>query len=162
MLGAVFSDVPQAQYGSMADEHQQTRRIPLLEERLVVDKRSVETGRVRIRTVVDYEHALVTERLRTESVTIDRVEIDRDVETAPPVREEGDLLIIPVIEEYLVVEKRLRLKEELHVRRVRGETPFVETHQVRRMRAVVERELRGGDAHPTGDHHDPNDHSPLR
>ena len=33
-------------------------------------------------------------------------------------REEGDVTIIPVLEEIVVVEKRLVLKEELHVRRV--------------------------------------------
>jgi stress response protein YsnF len=41
----------------------------------------------------------------------------RIVETAPEIRTEGDVTILPVVEEVLVVEKRLVLKEELHIRR---------------------------------------------
>ena len=132
-----------------------------MEERLVVDKRKVET-RVRIRTVVDHEHVLVQEQLRTEEVVVDRVPINRDVETAPQVRQEGDLLIIPVVEEYVFTETRLRLKEELHVRIKAGVEHFAQTLPVRRMRAVVERQGRGGDAHPTGDDPHANDHRLLR
>lgn len=36
---------------------------------------------------------------------------------APEIRTEGDVTIVPVLEEVLVVEKRLVLKEELHIRR---------------------------------------------
>ncbi len=54
-------------------------------------------------------------------------------------RQEGDLLIVPVVEEVLVVEKRLVLKEELHIRR-RVETESVEVPvELRRQRAEVER-----------------------
>jgi stress response protein YsnF len=41
----------------------------------------------------------------------------RMVETAPEIRTESDVTILPVVEEVLVVEKRLVLKEELHIRR---------------------------------------------
>ena len=40
------------------------------------------------------------------------------VEKPPPVRTEGDVLIVPVVEE-VVVERRLMLSEELHIRRER-------------------------------------------
>ena len=145
----------------MADDKLNNTRIPLLEERLVVDKRDVETGRVRIRTVIDHEQVLFKEELSYQKVLVDRVEINQDIDTAPEVRQDGDLLIIPVVEEYLFVEKRLRLKEELHVRLTRGVTPVADTIPVRRMRAIVERQGPGGDAHPTGDEHDPHHYRPL-
>ena len=46
--------------------------------------------------------------------------IDRQVDVAPKIRIEGDLTIVPVLEEILVVEKRLILKEEVHIRRTRS------------------------------------------
>jgi stress response protein YsnF len=146
----------------MAGDQQENPRIPLAEERLVVDKRTVETGRVRIRTVVDHEHVLVQEQLRTEQVIVDRVEINQDIDVAPQVRREGDLLIIPVVEEYLFTEKRLRLKEELHVRVKQDVEPFAETVPVRRMRAVVERQVRGRETPSTGEDRHAHDHRPLR
>jgi uncharacterized protein (TIGR02271 family) len=146
----------------MDREQQTTARIPIVDERLVIDKSVVETGRVRVRTVVDTVQALFQETLNYEQVVVDRIEINQDIDAAPQVRQEGDLLIIPVVEEYLHVEKRLRLKEELHVRTIRGSEPVGDTIPVRRMRAVVERAPGGGDAIPTGDDHDPHDHRPLR
>jgi uncharacterized protein (TIGR02271 family) len=146
----------------MTHEQQKNGRIPLVEERLVVDKRTVETGRVRIRTVVDEEQVLFKQELRYQNVLVDRVVVDRDVDAPPQVRQDGDLLIIPVVEEYVFVEKRLRLKEELHVRLVEGVGHVADTIPVRRMRAVVERQDGGGDAHPTGDDPDAYDHRPLR
>ena len=52
-------------------------------------------------------------------------QIGRTVTAFPPVREEGDTTIIPVVEEVLVIERRLVLKEEVHLRRVR----VLETHE---------------------------------
>jgi stress response protein YsnF len=56
-----------------------------------------------------------------------------------PVRTEGDVTIIPVLEETVVVEKRLLLREEVHVR-----LKTHEEHQPQRVRlrsedVVVER-----------------------
>jgi stress response protein YsnF len=61
------------------------------------------------------------------------------VESAPEIRTEGDVTIVPVLEEVVVVEKRLVLKEELHIRRsVKTETVEVPI-TLRKQRAVVER-----------------------
>ncbi len=48
---------------------------------------------------------------------VERVAINRVVDTAPAVRQEGDTLIIPVLREETVVTTRLVLVEELHVRK---------------------------------------------
>jgi uncharacterized protein (TIGR02271 family) len=113
--------------------------IPLAEETATVDKRQVVTGRVRVQTVTDTVEELAHADVQQETVEVIRVPIDRIVETTPEIRTEGDLTIVPVLEEVLVVEKRLVLKEELHIRR-RATTETVEVPiTLRKQRAVVER-----------------------
>jgi uncharacterized protein (TIGR02271 family) len=113
--------------------------IPLVEETATVDKRQVVTGRVRVQTVTDTIEELAHADVRRETVEVNRVPIDKVVETAPEIRTDGDVTIIPVVEEVLVVEKRLVLKEELHIRRrLRTETVEVPV-TLRKQRAIVER-----------------------
>jgi stress response protein YsnF len=88
-------------------------RIPIVEERATIEKKVVPTGAVRITSKV----AERLELLRFETVAVERVAVDREVDTPPGIRSEGDVLIIPVIEQRLVVEKRWVVTEELHVRR---------------------------------------------
>jgi uncharacterized protein (TIGR02271 family) len=113
--------------------------IPLVEETVSIGKREVVTGRVRVRTVTDAVEELAHADVRRETVEVTRVPIDRMVETAPEIRTEGDVTILPVVEEVLVVEKRLVLKEELHIRR-RATTETVEVPvSLRKQRVEVER-----------------------
>lgn len=113
--------------------------IPVAEETATVGKRQVVTGRVRVQTVTDTVEELAHADLQQETVEVIRVPVDRIVGTAPEIRTEGDLTIVPVLEEVLVVEKRLVLKEELHIRR-RVETETVEVPvTLRKQRAMVER-----------------------
>ncbi len=117
-----------------------TTRIPIVEEEVQIKKRTVETGRVQVRTFVEDEQVRVTEALTRELVDVERVAIGREVETAPTVREEGEYLIVPIVEERLVIEKRLFLVEELRLRRTTVVVP-VEADATRRvMRAEVERD----------------------
>jgi stress response protein YsnF len=51
-------------------------------------------------------------------VEIGRVPVGRPVDTMPPVRQEGDTTIVPVVEEIIVVGRRLILKEEVRIRRL--------------------------------------------
>jgi len=113
--------------------------IPLVEETATIGKREVVTGRVRVQTITDTIEELAHADVQREAVEVTRVPIDRIVETAPEIRTEGDVTILPVVEEVLVVEKRLLLKEELHIRR-RVETETVEVPvTLRKQRASVER-----------------------
>lgn len=113
--------------------------IPLVEETATVGNREVVTGRVRVQTVTDTVEELAHADVRRETVEVTRVPIDRMVETAPEIRTEGDMTILPVVEEVLVVEKRLALKEDLHIRR-RATTETVEVPvSLRKQRAIVER-----------------------
>jgi len=113
--------------------------IPLVEERIAIGKRSVETGRVRIRTTVGEKLARVSEELERDDVTIERVPINKEVTEVPQVREEDGVLIVPLLEEVVVVEKRLVLKEELRVTRMRKRERVDQAMQVRTMDADVRR-----------------------
>jgi uncharacterized protein (TIGR02271 family) len=113
--------------------------IPLVEEHVSVDKRVVETGRVRIRSVIDEKLVRVSEELERDDVTIERVAMNREVTEPPQSREENGVLIVPILEEVVVVEKRLMLKEELHIRRNPKRERVEESVRLRKMRAKVER-----------------------
>jgi uncharacterized protein (TIGR02271 family) len=114
-------------------------RIPVVDEEERINKREVVTGRVRIRTRVEEADETVRGTLDEEVVEVERVPVDRIVEAAPAVRQDGDVTIIPVMEEVLVVEKRLVLKEELHVRRRRKQESVEVPVTLRRERVEVER-----------------------
>jgi stress response protein YsnF len=89
--------------------------LPVIAERVVVQKRTRVTGRVRISKTVQEREELIDEPLVRQNVHVEHVPINRVVEGELPVRYDGDTMIIPVLEEVLVVEKRLMLKEELHI-----------------------------------------------
>jgi stress response protein YsnF len=114
--------------------------IPIVEEQLNVETRTVPTGRVRVETKTEVVEELATAQLSSSDVEITRVPVGRAVETAPEVKTVGDVTIVPVMEEMLVVEKRLVLKEELHIRR-RVATETVEVPvSLRKQRAIVTRD----------------------
>lgn len=130
----------------MADEREET--IPLLEERLVTTKQIVETGRVTVRTVLEERESTVREQLERAYVDVERVPVNQDVDEAPPVRHEGDVTIIPVVQEVLVVQKKLVVTEEIRIRQRRVQEEYVEPVSLRSQRALVER-------HPAGENADP-------
>jgi uncharacterized protein (TIGR02271 family) len=115
--------------GSEHRRHQDEPLVmPVLMEELEVQKRLVETGKVRILKIVHEREAVVDEPLFHDKVAITRVPIQRVVDGPVPVREENDTTIISVVEEVLVVEKRWMLREEIHIRKQR-----IETHQPQRI-----------------------------
>ena len=124
----------------MASADRSDVRVPLVEEQLSVAKREVETDRVRVRTVVDAEEVLVEETLSTGQVDVTRIATDREVAAAPAPYEDGDTLVISVVEERLVVEKRLFVVEELRVTRSSHDEAVSIPVALRRMRAVIERD----------------------
>jgi uncharacterized protein (TIGR02271 family) len=93
--------------------------VPLHAEDLLISKQRVATEHVHIRTVTREHEEQVGEPLTREVVEIERRPVGKLVESMPPIRQEGDIIIIPVVEEQLVVERRLILKEEVRVTRVR-------------------------------------------
>jgi uncharacterized protein (TIGR02271 family) len=117
--------------------------LPLIEEALRVGKRQVETGRVRVSVATDTEERLVRETLRSERVEVERVAVGREMTAGEPAplarREEDGTLVVPVLEEVLIIERRLVLREEIRLRTIAAEDTVEQPVTLRRQRAEVER-----------------------
>lgn len=108
--------------------------LPLHEERLEPVIRDVETGRIQVHKRVELQPVEFSVDTTRDDVTIERVRVDRPVDAVPEPRQEGDTLILPVVEEVVVTETRLIVREEIRItrRRVTETTPI---------RASVRREI---------------------
>jgi uncharacterized protein (TIGR02271 family) len=95
--------------------------IPVVEEELDVQKRQFSTGGVRITKSVHERAELVPASGFREEVDVQRIPINRPVDNPLSPYMDGDTLVVPILEEVLVVEKRLVLKEELRVTKRRVE-----------------------------------------
>ncbi|EPE96452.1 YsnF/AvaK domain-containing protein [Rhizobium grahamii] len=99
----------------MQDEEQ---KVDVVEERLLVDRERVCDGSVSVTTRTKTTTARAMIDVRRDDVEVQRVPVNRFVEDIPDVTTEGDVTIVPVLEERLVVEKKLFLVEEIWLRRV--------------------------------------------
>ncbi|HEX8291360.1 MAG TPA: YsnF/AvaK domain-containing protein [Pyrinomonadaceae bacterium] len=126
--------------------------VPVVAEQLEVQKRKVEAGGVRIRKTVSEREEVVDEPLMREEVQVKRVPVNKVVDGPVPVRHVGNTMIVSLLEEVLVVEKRLMLKEELHITKEQVESYRPQRVRLRTEQAVVERvdDGRGGRAEGGG------------
>lgn len=113
--------------------------IPVLVEKARIDKRWVETGRVRVTKAVHEERQDIEALLRREDVQIERVPVNRPLDRPVETRYEGEVLVIPVVEEELIVEKRLILREEVRITKRETEKPFTDTATLRKESVDVQR-----------------------
>ena len=129
---------------TQAEEEWEDKRMfsmPLIQEALSVGRRSVETGQgIRVHKSVSEETWRVDDTVLRQQLDIEHVPINIWVDGELPVqRHEGTTLVIPVLEEVLVVQKRVRLKEEIRITaHTRGE-PVSSTVVLRTEQAQVER-----------------------
>ena len=99
-------------------------KLQLFAEELCVAKETVETGRVRISTHTLEREALVDEDLAHEQVKIETIPVNLLIDVVPEVRQEGDTTIIPVVEEQLIVKRRLDAeRRSAHQTRAVNRTP---------------------------------------
>lgn len=116
------------------------RVIPVIEEQAHVEKQVVESGRVRISKQVREDEVMIDIPVVHEEVDVQRVPIDQYVEQAPPaVRYEGDKMIVTVLREELVLVKRIKVVEELHITNRRTEEHRTEPVTLRREQINVDR-----------------------
>jgi uncharacterized protein (TIGR02271 family) len=113
--------------------------LPLAAEQLSVSKETRETGRVRVSRRTLEREALIDEPLLRERVEVETVPVGREIDAPPQVRQDGDTTIIPVVEEVLVTQRRLVLKEEIRITRVKTTVRFREIFPLRCQEAIVER-----------------------
>lgn len=104
-----------------------TTVIPVIEEHVTISKEVVETGKVHIRKRVTEEEATVNLPLIQEGYQVERRPGSKELlKEHPPIRHEGGNMIIPVVREVLIVEKRYEVTEELHVIKTRTEVPHLQ------------------------------------
>ena len=133
-------------------DQQEPIKVPVYQEEAWVEKRIVDTGRgVRIHKTVAELPCRIDERLQRDEVEVTHVPVDRIValDQAPATRYEGDTLVVPILEEVLVVERRLRIKEELRITRHRREEHHAETVLLKSEQVSVERFDEHGDPSST-------------
>jgi stress response protein YsnF len=107
-------------------------------EHLNVSRQRRPLGRVLVHKQVDTEEFTLDDHIDFEEAKIERVPIERVVDEPPRVRQDGDTVVIPVLEERLV--KQLVLVEEVHVRRVRHSQDVSEPVTLRREHIDIERQ----------------------
>lgn len=114
--------------------------VPVIQEDVVIGKKLVETGKVRILKTVTEQQETIDIPLVQEDIHVERIPINQYVETLPPaVRYEGDVTIISVVKEVLVVEKRLLLVEEVRVTKNKVQTNETQEVSLRTEDIQVER-----------------------
>jgi stress response protein YsnF len=106
-------------------------------ENIAAEKRRIVTGHTRFTLVTRNQEELVREVLAHDKVKVQHVSIGRAVDHLPRVRQEGDTVVIPVMEEVLTINRQLILKEEIRIRRVRVSRVYQERIRVRRQDVLI-------------------------
>jgi stress response protein YsnF len=125
--------------------------LPLYIEEISVSKRVVPKASVQVSTITHQHEEVINELLAHERVEIERVAIGQRVDVKPEVREEGDTIIVPVVEEVATVERHLVLKEEIRIRKIRSQDRFQEHVLLRKQEGIVKRVELDGNAPFGGD-----------
>lgn len=91
--------------------------VPLVEEYLDVSKQWVQSGEVIVRKSVETTTQTIPVDVAYEEVQVDRVPVNRPVAYGEKTEPwwDGDVMVVPVIDEEIVVMKRQVLKEELRI-----------------------------------------------
>ena len=114
-------------------------RLALHDEEIAIVRRRVPRGTVRVSKTTRSRPHLVRETLTHQRVEVERIPINAFVDVAPPLRQEGDVTILSVVEEVVVTERRLLLREEVRMRRVVTSETHAETVVLRTEEATIER-----------------------
>lgn len=103
--------------------------IPTHEEVLVPSTREVEIGTVRVHKRVETFPYETLVDVMHDDVSVERVPMGHPITAVPAPRHEGNTLVIPVVEEEVIIEKRLVLREEIRVtrRQVTEQVPVRDT-----------------------------------
>jgi uncharacterized protein (TIGR02271 family) len=126
--------------GSQRSSRELRRVLPVIAERLRVERRRVTVGAVRITKKTRYRDVVVDEPVAREEVHVRRVPAGRFVDGPVPDRYVNGRLIVSILEEVPMVVRRLRVVEELHIERRRQMVRRPQRVTVRREDPIIERE----------------------
>jgi uncharacterized protein (TIGR02271 family) len=124
-------------------DHEDDFRVQRTEEELRAGTREREAGSMRVRKRVRTDRERIEVPTRHEAVTVERVPVEGEASEAEIGEDE---VVVPVIEEEVVVEKRPVAKEEVRIRKDVVSDTETEEEDVRREEVEVEddTERRGG------------------
>lgn len=137
-FAALLEQNPHSKYGAATFGDTQQIVVPIVAEQLNIQRQKVLTGGVRVRKTVYERTETVDEPTLQEQVNVERVPVNRFITEEPAVRYEGDTMIVPLLEEVLVVEKRLVLREEIKITKNRATVRNPQQVVVRREEATLE------------------------
>jgi uncharacterized protein (TIGR02271 family) len=109
------SSSPSAESLSGSRPRPQDGTIPVVEEELKVGKRTVESGRVRVRSHVVEKPVEAQVNLRDERVSVERRPVDRPISGSAPLQDR--VIEAQVHSEEPVVEKTARVREEVRLKK---------------------------------------------
>jgi len=111
-------------------EQPESKRVTRSAEELRIGKRVEQKGEVRVTKHIKTEHVRETVPLRQEEVRVERRPVERAVGSAAELRE--DEVVVPVMGEEAVIEKRPVVKEEIVISKVPVTTQQTVETDVRR------------------------------
>jgi uncharacterized protein (TIGR02271 family) len=131
----------QSAYGAPAFGSTEKVVIPLLEEQIQIARQKILTGGVRVHKTVEERTETVDEPTLREEMEVQRVAVNQFVteDTPPQIRYEDEVMIVPLLEEVLVVEKRLVLREEVRITKRRNTLRNPQQVVLRREQARLEK-----------------------
>jgi stress response protein YsnF len=110
-----------------------------IQERLSVERVLHEVDRARVSVRTGTTEETITEPAWREAVEVRRVPVNEVVDHVEEVRTDGNETVIPVYEEVVVVERRLVLRERLHLTLRREETNIPQRVVLRHQFVEVDR-----------------------
>jgi uncharacterized protein (TIGR02271 family) len=130
-----------AEFGGAAAALEEEVVIPVVAEELTVETVQIVRGKVRANKRVETREEMVDAPVTREEVIVEHIPVNKLVDdVAPEVRDENGVLVIPLIEEVLVVEKRLLVREEVRISKRRTTTSTPQRISLRREVVDIERE----------------------
>ncbi len=123
----------------VSSSEEQDQILALHAEEISVARRRIPRGTVRVSKVIQSRDHLVQETLQHQRVEVERIQIGTYIDQAPPIRYDGDVTIVSVVEEVVFTERRLLLKEEVRIRTVTTTEKYKEIVALRSEEANVER-----------------------
>ncbi len=113
--------------------------VPVIAEELHAGVRTVDTGGVRVKKTVHERQEILDQPLMNERVEVRRVVKNEIVAGPLPTRTVDGVVIVPVVEEVLKIEKQFVLKEELHITKRREVRRHEQTVTLKQEQAEIER-----------------------
>ncbi|MFO7664334.1 MAG: YsnF/AvaK domain-containing protein [Chloroflexota bacterium] len=136
------ANIEQWKTGSISAHGDQVERplvVPVIEEEIKIGKR-VHQEKVQISKQIHEEEVQIDEPGFREEIEIERISKNEVLDAPVSPYTEGDIVVIPIVEERVVVAKRLVLVEEIRVKKVRREVRKPQSVKLRREEILIDRD----------------------